>query len=194
MSASPVRSSRRGVCRIRFVQRRSAAGDRRDAGFRAASGRRTGFNTMSLIVRFARLLLLAAVLAGCASAPHRPLEPATPVPTATPHPIHLPADDAPHDDLTEWWYYTGHLDADGGQAYGFEMVIFQVERQGAPIFYAAHFAITDHQRREFHYAQRTWTADRAPATFDLRNGDWGMTGEGSFDALKATMPGYAIDL
>ena len=33
-----------------------------------------------------------------------------------PQPIALPADDAPHDRLTEWWYYTGHLPTRGGRA------------------------------------------------------------------------------
>lgn len=147
-----------------------------------------------MVSRSVCLLLLVTFLAGCATAPHRPLEPATPVPTATPRPIRLPADDAPHSDLTEWWYYTGHLATDDGQQYGFEYVIFQVERQGAPIFYAAHFAITDHQRQEFHYDQRSWTTDRAPTSFKLGTGDWSIAGDGSLDALKASMPGYAIDL
>ena len=30
-------------------------------------------------------------------------------PAADPVPIVLPRDDGPHDRLTEWWYYTGHL-------------------------------------------------------------------------------------
>lgn len=144
--------------------------------------------------RYLWLGLLVALLVGCASTPHRPLEPATPAATPTPRPIRLPADDAPHADLTEWWYYTGHLDSADGQQYGFEFVVFQVERQDAPVFYAAHFAITDHQRQQFHFDQRSWTLARAPASFALGTGDWQMTGDGTFDALKASMPGYAIDL
>ena len=43
-----------------------------------------------------------------------PTEP--PVAVADPIPIELPRDDGPHDRLTEWWYYTGHLrDSDGGR-------------------------------------------------------------------------------
>ncbi|MEA2607982.1 MAG: hypothetical protein QOJ75_225, partial [Chloroflexota bacterium] len=40
----------------------------------------------------------------------------TPRPSMLPDPVPvvLPRDDGPHDRLTEWWYYTGHLrTADG---------------------------------------------------------------------------------
>ncbi|MGN6674321.1 MAG: lipocalin-like domain-containing protein, partial [Thermomicrobiales bacterium] len=45
-----------------------------------------------------------------------------PMPAQTqsvPPPITFPRDEAPHNDLTEWWYYTGHLQAADGTAYGF---------------------------------------------------------------------------
>jgi predicted secreted hydrolase len=116
------------------------------------------------------------------------------VPTATPAPIRLPADDRPHDVLTEWWYYTGHLAGPAGQAYGFEEVIFQVERQDVPIFYTAHFAITDHQRAQFHFDQRTWLRAERPATFDLSDGPIRIAGDGTTDILKASMVDYGLDL
>ena len=147
-----------------------------------------------MIGRCCWIFLAFALLVSCAPYPHRALAPATPLPTPTPHPIRLPADDAPHADLTEWWYYTGHLAAANGQRYGFELVVFQIERKDAPVFYAAHFAITDHQRQQFHFDQRTWTLARAPTTFDLGSGGWQMSGNGQSDALQASMPGYAIDL
>lgn len=43
--------------------------------------------------------------------------------------ISLPADDAPHNMLTEWWYYNGQLTADDGPEYGFHSIIFQLRRQ-----------------------------------------------------------------
>jgi putative drug exporter of the RND superfamily len=68
----------------------------------------------------ALLVLATPLLAGCTGpilaappAPHPTTPPAavaTPRP-ADPVPIILPRDDAPHDRLTEWWYYTGHLQA-----------------------------------------------------------------------------------
>ena len=84
--------------------------------------------------------VLAVVLVGCtvrswpshqrADLPHR-LEP-RPRRQQSIRARSLPADDAPHDRLTEWWYYTGHLrDARGGR-YGFEFVVFRAERGGFP--------------------------------------------------------------
>ena len=40
---------------------------------------------------------------------------------------------APHDRLTEWWYYTGHLRAADGRRFGFEYVVFRAERGGFPV-------------------------------------------------------------
>ena len=39
----------------------------------------------------------------------------------------FPRDHGTHDEYrTEWWYYTGHLRADDGRAYGFELTFFRV--------------------------------------------------------------------
>ena len=86
--------------------------------------------------------LLTAMVAACAGAPIlanpvvplRTRVPATPPPASLsdPQPIVLPRDDAPHDRLTEWWYYTGHLRSAGGDRYGFEYVIFRAERGAFP--------------------------------------------------------------
>ncbi len=139
-------------------------------------------------------LVCLLFLVACASPTHTPLRPVTPVPTATPHPIRLPADDAPHNDLTEWWYYTGHLSGANDAQYGFEIVIFQIERVDVPVFYAAHVAITDHQRREFHYDEKVWTRDRVPAEFALGDSGWQIGGDGTADMLKASAAGYGLDL
>src|SRR5690348_2784566 len=106
---------------------------------------------------------LALLLAGCtfpgtiAAGGHLPAVPAKPQPTPLP-PIRFPQDEAPHSDLTEWWYYTGHLtgqDASGQtHRYGFEYVIFQNLRGDFPPVYAAHFAISDMSGGAFHYDQR----------------------------------------
>ena len=62
---------------------------------------------------------------------------------ADPIPIAFPRDDGPHDRLTEWWYYTGHLRADDGRRFGFEAVVFRAERGGVPAAWASHLALTD---------------------------------------------------
>jgi predicted secreted hydrolase len=149
------------------------------------------------------LLALTALLivTACSTGPR--YEPrSTPVPTAAPPsptamvPVTFPRDDAPHDQLTEWWYYTGHLDAGSGQSYGFELVVFQSVRGNGPVGYAAHYAITDLARGKFAFDQRTSIGSQIGRNdgFDLTVGDWRMRGANGQDHLTANMPGYAIDL
>jgi predicted secreted hydrolase len=109
-------------------------------------------------------VLLAVIVAGC-TGPILAQPPASrgpgPSPTADrplavdPRPIRLPADDAAHDRLTEWWYYTGHLRDAAGARYGFEFVVFRAERGGFPVSWASHLAITDETGQAFHFAQRS---------------------------------------
>jgi len=158
-------------------------------------------------------LVLAALVAGCAGGPVlanppvvRPSPAATPAPSPRPPdpiPIAFPRDDAPHDRLTEWWYYTGHLrDAATGDRFGFEYVIFRAERGDFPVSWASHLAITDETHSRFLYAQRIEIgpqADLRPSAggFDLAlvpdaarppdasNPPWRMTGIGGTDRLTA---------
>lgn len=120
-------------------------------------------------------------------------------------PIHFPQDEAPHKDLTEWWYYTGHMNTimpDGRQHhYGFELVFFQALRSDYPPVYAAHFALSDISRGEFHYDQRRLTEPAAtipngPTTsgFAVNINDWSARGLNGHDHLQASMDGYTIDL
>jgi predicted secreted hydrolase len=132
-----------------------------------------------------------------------------------PQPIVFPRDDAPHDRLTEWWYYTGHLrDRASGDRYGFEFVVFRAERGAFPVTWASHLAITDEAHDRFAYGQRSEIGpqvDLAPATgFSLAIGGsglppsssaqpaagqlsagtdpaWTMTGAGGADALSAAL-------
>jgi predicted secreted hydrolase len=132
-----------------------------------------------------------------AAHPTTPPRPPASAPAADPQPIVLPADDAPHDRLTEWWYYTGHLRAAaGGRTYGFEYVIFRAERGGLPVSWASHLAITDERGGAFMYAQRSWIGDRVDASTDTgfdfslpgpgAATPWHMAGSDGTDALEAT--------
>ena len=114
----------------------------------------------------AHVIALATVLVtGCGGAPilaNPPLtfpSPAvTPAPTARPAdpiPLAFPRDDGPHDRLTEWWYYTGHLRAEDGRRFGFEAVVFRAERSSVPVAWASHLALTDEDNDRFLYAQRS---------------------------------------
>jgi len=118
-------------------------------------------------------------------------------PPSTPGPVVFPRDDGPHADLTEWWYYTGHLVAGDGGRYGFEFVVFQIERGDRPPTYAAHFAVTDLATRSFHYEERTQAAGQpasAPGTAILVVGGWTLLETGGSAHIRASMAGYALDL
>ncbi len=127
-------------------------------------------------------------------------------PTATPlPPIRFPQDEAPHRDLTEWWYYTGHMNAvrQGGQVhhYGFELVFFQVLRGDLPPVYAAHFAISDVTRGEFHFDQRRLIEPNAvipngtsTSGMDIHIADWSIKGLNGSDQLVAKMDNYALHI
>ncbi len=110
-------------------------------------------------------------------------------------PIDLPRDEAPHRDLTEWWYYTGHLEAEGKE-YGFELVTFQVVRGAIPVTYISHFAITDVGRGRFAYDQKqaSGAQPQPEQGFRVGAGGWEMSGLGGRDRLRASMEGYSIDL
>ena len=111
-----------------------------------------------------------------------------PSPTPAP-PISFPRDAGPHDALTEWWYYTGHLQSDrDGSLYGFEFTVFQAQRQGAPTGYLAHFAISDITGQRFsHQAHTTQTGSLG--AFPLNVDGWTLStdGTGTADAIAADM-------
>lgn len=143
------------------------------------------------------------LLAGCGGQAAVP----TPMPTIAPRPtpalavsnpnrVTLPRDESPHGDLTEWWYYTGHLAAQDGRHYGFELVFFQIRRGDAPPGYEAHFAVTDDRRHAFQFDQRSGTGEqggKGPG-FNLALSTWRMQGLQGRDHLQADMANYAINL
>lgn len=120
-------------------------------------------------------------------------------------PIIFPRDEGVHNGLTEWWYYTGHLeavDATGNQhQYGFELVVFRVSRSDLPPIYPAHFAISDITRGQFHYDQKRITKVNEDLTnhamtkgIDRQVDNWSIQGLNGHDHLVAAMKDYAINL
>ena len=141
------------------------------------------------------LALLVGAACGGAFAPLADVEPSK-LDLASLPPIELPRDEAPHRNLTEWWYFTGHLQDDAGRDYGFEFVIFQSSRLNAPLGYAAHFALTDKAAATFRFDQRTAIRgdfEGGPA-LNLCVGGWTLSrADGSF-MIVADMPGGALEL
>ena len=78
----------------------------------------------------------------------------------------FPEDHGSHDRFrTEWWYYTGHLTAANGRAFGFQLTFFrravppdQVKTEPSKWslhqLYLAHFAVTDLDSGRFLYADK----------------------------------------
>lgn len=124
--------------------------------------------------------LLVLLVLGC-TRPVSALPPAPPAATPVVLPVELPRDALPHDALTEWWYYTGHLTSDDGHAYGFEFTVFQVRRQDAPTGYLAHFAITDVDGQRFSHEARA-SQGEPHVDFPLRVQDWALLGDEGFEA------------
>ena len=154
------------------------------------------------------LLVSACSPSGLLMANQPSVVPSLPTPTASavrppdPQPIVLPADDAPHHRLTEWWYYTGHLQTAAGKHFGFEFVVFRAERGSFPVAWASHLALTDESGDRFLYDQRAQigpevdlgaasgfdlgiVGDRLPGVPQLTAQPWTMVGSGGHDQLDA---------
>ncbi len=115
--------------------------------------------------------------------------------TAATSQVNLPRDEAPHNVLTEWWYYHGHLAADDGTEYGFHSVIFQLRRRNLPTVYVGHAAITDPGRNLFRYDQELGMArSGAGPGFDFRLGSWLWRGSEQGDHLEFSIPDYTLNL
>jgi predicted secreted hydrolase len=92
----------------------------------------------------------------------------------------FPRDHSSHPDFkTEWWYYTGHLETDGGKSYGYQVTFFRAglrdrqsdDKENPPLFtdlYLAHFALSDKQEKRlvFHERVNRGYAGKAGAATD----------------------------
>ncbi|MBV9581000.1 MAG: hypothetical protein JO057_20665 [Chloroflexi bacterium] len=148
-------------------------------------GRRTGGPALALAC-------LVVLIVGCASPPAA--LPEAPLPSPTPAaPVVFPRDAGPHDALTEWWYYTGHLTASDGHAYGFEFVIFQVRRQDEPTGYLAHVAVSDIDGQTFSHQAKFTQSPVALTDFPLDVDGWTLDHQGSVDTIQAALaPGAGV--
>jgi predicted secreted hydrolase len=154
-------------------------------------------------------VLLTFILTSCAfpgivsTSQQLPQVKKTPQPSPLP-PVRFPQDEGAHNDLTEWWYYTGHLTATDSQGkthqYGFEFVIFQALRSDLPPVYTSHFAISDVTQGQFHYDQRfliepiPTPSGNSTQGIDIQVGNWSIQGLNGQDHLIASMQDYAINL
>ncbi len=153
------------------------------------------------MTRHVRLVGLALVVLMLAAACGAEVTPLASAPTPSPRertfaPIDLPADEAPHRNLSEWWYFTGRLNAGDRRTLGFEFVIFQAVRGGGPPAYAAHFAITDVAAGEMLFEERTALGPSTGPSddLDLCVDGWRLAFDGDRFTVDAAMPGYVVNL
>jgi predicted secreted hydrolase len=90
----------------------------------------------------------------------------------------FPRDHGTHDGFrTEWWYYTGHLTAENGRRFGYQVTFFrrgiEPERVGANSshwalrqLYLAHVALSDLDQKRFRYAEKVSRAGLGKAGAD----------------------------
>jgi predicted secreted hydrolase len=106
------------------------------------------------------LFLAAAVAAAATASSSRFRTPDAATPLA------FPRDHASHDDArVEWWYVTGHLEAEGGKRWGYQLTFFRTGLVDEPRearrssfaardLFLAHFALTDVSAGAFRFAER----------------------------------------
>jgi predicted secreted hydrolase len=128
-------------------------------------------------------------------------------------PVNLPIDNAAHyTSQTEWWYYTGHLNADDGAEYGFEVTFFKrlTSEDRIPgclikipghwikeVGMLGHFAVTDLEQKKFQAAEihnlgKRWKAD--PDRYHVYINGWSVESKDGSHLLKASMCKYSVDL
>ena len=93
--------------------------------------------------------------------------------------VSLPADEAPHRNIVENWYFNGHLtgvDSHGKiHQYGYVFVIGQVYTGGTTATYVSHFTLTDATRKTYTY-NTGMTVAPIPTTLNLSVNSWTISG------------------
>ncbi len=109
--------------------------------------------------------------------------------------VDFATDEGAHDENIEWWYWTGHLQAQDGRWFGFEQVFFLI-KAGPTRFSMAHHAITDIAGQNFDYDVQfgMWTPVALEQGFNLAMGPLTARGFGGVDILHGELEGSALDL
>jgi predicted secreted hydrolase len=148
-----------------------------------------------VFIKFALSLVLSVLLIAGSPAGSAPGEGVFTYQRALPgRKFSFPADHYAHPTFkTEWWYYTGHLQAESGERYGYQVTFFRFglrDRQKAaqaqpPLFtdlYMAHFALADLAAKKFTFRERINRGmdEKAGAETDryrVWNEDWSVEGD-----------------
>jgi predicted secreted hydrolase len=121
----------------------------------------------------------------------------------------FPRDHGAHPEYKlEWWYYTGHLDAEDGRRFGYELTFFRIgmDRRAAiesawavDDLYMVHFALSRLSEGEFQFWERVNRAGPGIAharreTLDLKNESWTAILEDGVMRLRAYADGVLLEL
>jgi predicted secreted hydrolase len=125
--------------------------------------------------------------------------------------LSFPTDHYAHPDFqTEWWYYTGHLQTDTGERYGYQVTFFRFglrDRQKTtpaqpPLFtdlYMAHFALSDITGKKFTFRERInrgidEKAGAATDRYRVWNEDWRVEADGDQHVIHVRDRGIQLRL
>jgi len=130
-----------------------------------------------------------------------------------PRPLVFPADHGPHNDFqTEWWYYTGNVQASDGRHFGYQLTFFRralvppAQHQARSSdwatdqVYMAHFALTDVAGKRFQSFERfergaAGLAGAQASPFDVWLDNWSVEQiEPNVYRLRASQGDLALDL
>ena len=137
-------------------------------------------------------------------------------------PYRFPRDHASHPGFkTEWWYSTGHLKAESGERFGFQLTFFRSGLRPPPSpsapagaskprsrwavtdLYFAHFALSDHAKKTFHFDEQMsrgalGEAGAGKTRYKVWVGSWRAEAlgpdVGAAHLLTAESAGFGIDL
>lgn len=109
--------------------------------------------------------------------------------------VSLPADDSVHEELMEWWYWTGHLKTADGRWFGFEQCYF-LSQELVLTQRSVHVAITDIEGGAFHYDTHLELGGYTvvPDGFDFSIAPQTAKGGNGHDVLHAEADGWTLDL
>ena len=126
--------------------------------------------------------------------------------------LSFPADHFSHPDFkTEWWYYTGHLETEGGKRYGYQVTFFRFglrdrqepQRKEYPVIftdlYMAHFALSDIAAKKFIFRERInrgygVKAGAAADRYYVWNEDWNVEGDIKNHRIQVSDRGAKLNL
>ena len=123
----------------------------------------------------------------------------------------FPYDHGAHPEFqTEWWYYTGHLKTEKGEAFGFELTFFRFGNNKESAFknpsrwavkdiYMAHFAISSIKGKNFTYYEKIsrealGKAGAKKGQLKVWIDDWSVEEVDGVHILKASHPKWEINL